>query len=329
MTPLAPLITAYLRDHMPNQRGYSVHTCEAYADSYRLLLAFAAKRTRTKPSNLHLEDLPAGLIQDFLTHIEKERKNGAATRNLRLSAIKAFLHYVEYRHPAALEQIRQILAIPTKRFDQKLIRHLTMPEMQAILNAPDLSTRLGIRDRAMIHLCFAAGLRVSELAALPLENLSLRQPASVLVRGKGRKERSLPLWKNTAKDIRAWLAIRGNPPAPELFVNAQGTAMTRAGFEYILQKHAAAAAETCESLRDRSVSPHQLRHSCAVVMLQATHDIHRVALWLGHADVRTTEIYLRMDPCEKLESVEAIVPPKLRRGRFRAPDALIALLSES
>lgn len=329
MTPLAPLVTAYLRDHMPNQRGYSVHTCEAYADSYRLLLAFAAKRARTKPSNLHLEDLPAGLIQDFLTHIEKERKNGAATRNLRLSAIKAFLRYVEYRHPAALEQISQIHAIPTKRYDQKLIRHLTMQEMQAILNAPDLSTRLGVRDRAMIHLCFAAGLRVSELTSLPLENLSLRQPASVLVRGKGRKERSLPLWKDTAKDIRAWLAIRGNPPTPELFVNAQGRAMTRAGFEYILQKHAAAAGETCQSLRGRSVSPHQLRHSCAVVMLQATHDIHRVALWLGHADVRTTEIYLRMDPSEKLESVEAIVPPQLRRGRFRAPDALLALLSES
>jgi len=329
MTPLAPLITAYLRDHMPNQRGYSVHTCEAYADSYRLLLAFAAKRTGTSPSKLYLEQLHAGLIQDFLTHIEAERKNGAATRNLRLSAIKAFLRYVEYRHPTALEQISQIHAIPTKRYDQKLIRHLTMQEVQAILNAPDLSTRLGIRDRAMIHLCFAAGLRVSELTALPLEDLSLRQPASVLVRGKGRKERSLPLWKDTAKDIRAWLAVRGNASAPELFVNAEGTAMTRDGFEYILQKHAVAAARRCSSLRDRSISPHQLRHGCAVVLLQATHDIHRVALWLGHADVRTTEIYLRMDPSEKLESVEAIVPPELRRGRFKAPDALIAMLSET
>lgn len=329
MTPLAPLITGYMRDYMTNQRGYSVHTCEAYADSFRLLLAFAAQRAATPPSKLHLEHLQVNLIEDFLIHIEQKRKNGAATRNLRLSAIKAFLRYVEYRHPCALEQIRQIHAIPTKRYDQKLIRHLTMPEMQTILNAPDLSTRLGIRDRAMMHLCFAAGLRVSELVSLPLENLSLRQPASVLIRGKGRKERSLPLWKSTAGDLRAWLSVRGRPLVPELFVNAEGTAITRAGFEYILEKHTTVAAKSCSSLRGRSVSPHQLRHSCAVVLLQATHDIHRVALWLGHADVRTTEIYLRLDPSEKLESVESVVPPKLRRGRFTAPDALIAMLSET
>ncbi len=329
MTPLAPLITAYLRDYIPDQRGYSAHTCEAYADSFRLLLAFAANRAATQPSKLNLEHLQAVLIQDFLTHIELERNNGAATRNLRLSAIKAFLRYVEYRHPSALEQIRQIHAIPTKRYDQKLIRHLTMGEIEAILNAPDLSTRLGIRDRAMIHLCFAAGLRVSELVSVPLDNLSLRQPASVLIRRKGRKERSLPLWQATARDVRAWLSVRGRPAAPELFVNAEGTAMTRAGFEYILEKHARVAAMTCSSLRGRSVSPHQLRHSCAVVLLQATHDIHRVALWLGHADVRTTEIYLHLDPSEKLESVEAVVTPKLRRGRFTAPDALIALLSQT
>ncbi len=113
---------------------------------------------------------------------------------------------------------------------------------------------------------------------------------------------------------------------PELFVNAEGAPMTRAGFEYVLEKHARAAAETCPSLRDRSISPHQLRHSCAVIMLQATHDIRKVALWLGHADIRTTEVYLRMDPSEKLEAVEAVVPPELRRGRFRAPDALITSL---
>ncbi len=329
MTPLAPLITSYLRDYMPTQRGYSAHSCDTYADSFRLLIAFAAKRVATKPSQLHLEQLDAALILDFLVHIENERGNGPATRNLRLSAIKAFMRYVEYRHPAALGQIRQIHAIPAKRYEQKLIRHLTMPETQAILNAPDLSTRLGIRDRAMIHLCFAAGLRVSELIGLAREHLSLQRPPTVLIRGKGRKERSLPLWKDTANDIRAWLSVRGQPRVPELFVNAEGAAMTRAGFEYILEKHVRAAAKTCPALRGRLVSPHQLRHSCAVVMLQATHDIRRVALWLGHADVRTTEIYLRMDPSEKLEAVEAVVPPALRRGRFKAPDALIAMLSDA
>jgi site-specific recombinase XerD len=204
-----------------------------------------------------------------------------------------------------------------------------MEEVRAILNAPDLTTRLGLRDRAMLHLCFSAGLRVSELVGAMLGNLSLQQPASLLVEGKGRRERSLPLWKETAADLRAWLAVRGDVRAPEIFVNAQGTAMSRAGFEYILDKHARRAAIACRSLRGRSLSPHQLRHSCAVIMLQATRDIRKVALWLGHADVRTTEIYLRMDASEKLEAVEAVIPPELRRGRFKAPDALIASLLEN
>ena len=178
----------------------------------------------------------------------------------------------------------------------------------------------------MLHLCFAGGLRVSELVSLPLENLSLQRTPSIRVLGKGRKERCLPLWKETAADLRAWLAVRGAVPVPELFVNAEGAAMTRAGFEYILDKHVNTASASCSSLSGRSVSPHQLRHSCALTILRATRDIRKVALWLGHADIRTTEIYLRVDPSEKLEVVEAVLPLGLRRGRFKAPDALIASL---
>jgi integrase/recombinase XerD len=328
MTPIAPLITSFLRDYMPRQRGYSPHSCEAYALSFKLLFMFAAKRLHTKPTQLSIEQLDAPTILDFLAHIERDRGNGAATRNLRLAAIKTFMRYVEYQVPSALEQIGQIHAIPVKRHDQKLVRHLTMEEVRAILNAPDLATRPGVRDRAMIHLCFAAGLRVSELVGTMLANLSLQRTPSVVVEGKGRKERCLPLWKATTADLRAWLTVRGPVRVPELFVNAEGAPMTRAGFEYVLSKHARMAAERCPSLRGRSISPHQLRHSCAVIMLQATHDIRKVALWLGHADIRTTEVYLRMDPSEKLEAVEAVVPPELRRGRFKAPDALIASLLE-
>jgi site-specific recombinase XerD len=326
MTPLAPLITGFLRDYMPRQRGYSAHSCEAYAVSFKLLLEFAAERTKVRPSRLSIEQLDAPLIADFLAHIERERGNSAATRNLRLAAIKAFMRYVEHRVPSALEQVGRIEAIPVKRHDQKLIRCLTIEEVRAILNAPDLTTRSGVRDRAMMHLCFAGGLRVSELVGVLLQNVSLQRTPSVMVRGKGRKERCLPLWKETARDLRAWLSLRGPVRVPELFVNAAGAPMTRAGFEYVLVKHAQAAAAACPSLRGRSISPHQLRHSCAVIMLQATRDIRKVALWLGHADIRTTEVYLRMDPSEKLEAVEAVVPPELRRGRFRAPDALIASL---
>ena len=329
MTPIAPLITHFLREHMPLERGCSPHTCETYAHAFRLLFVFASKRLGIQPSQLYLEQIDAALILEFLAHIEDQRGNCAATRNGRLAAIKAFIRYVELRVPSALEQARQIHAIPGKRHDQKLVRHLTMEEIRAILDAPNITTRLGIRDRAMMHLCFAGGLRVSELVGLPLENLSLQRPPSIRVHGKGRKERCLPLWKETATDLRAWLAVRGALPVPELFVNAEGAAMTRAGFEYVLAKHARAAEESCASLTGRSVSPHQLRHSCALLMLQATRDIRKVALWLGHADVRTTEIYLQVDPSEKLEAVQAALPPGLRRGRFKAPDALIASLFDA
>jgi site-specific recombinase XerD len=290
------------------------------------LFIFASKRLGVKPSQICLEQIDTALILDFLAHIEEQRGNCAATRNGRLAAIKAFIRYVEFRVPSALAQAQQIHAIPGKRHDQALVRHLTREEVQSILNAPNITTRLGIRDRAMLHLCYAGGLRVSELVSLPLESLSLQRPPSIRVLGKGRKERCLPLWKETAADLRAWLAVRGAVPVPELFVNAEGAAMTRAGFEYILDKHVNTATASCSSLSERSVSPHQLRHSCALTILRATRDIRKVALWLGHADTRTTEIYLRVDPSEKLEVVEAVLPLGLRRGRFKAPDALIASL---
>jgi integrase/recombinase XerD len=326
MTPIAPLITSFLQDYIPRQRGYSLQTCETYAVSFKLLLEYAATQTGTRPSRLAIEQLDAPLIVAFLAYIEQERGNGAATRNLRLAAIRSFMRYVEHHVPSALAQVGRIEAIPVKRRDQKLIRHLTMEEIRAILNAPDVTTRLGVRDRAMMHLCFAGGLRVSELVGVLQNNITLGRTPTVMVRGKGRKERCLPLWKETARDVRAWQSVRGEARTPELFVNAEGAAMTRAGFEYVLDKHVRRAAKICPALAGRTVSPHQLRHSCAVVMLQATRDIRKVALWLGHADIRTTEVYLRMDPSEKLEAVEAVVPPELRRGRFKAPDSLIASL---
>ncbi len=329
MTPIAPLISSFLREHLPVEKGCSPNTCETYAFGFKLLFTYASRRLEIAPSKLCLEHLDSALVLDFLAHLEEERSNSPSTRNTRLAAIKAFMRYVEFHVPSALAHARQIHALPTKRHDQGLARHLTMDEIRAILNAPDPSVRLGIRDRAMLHVCFAAGLRVSELVGLPLANLSLQRAPSIHVLGKGRRHRSLPLWKETTTDLRAWLAVRGGAQVPEVFVNAEGATMTRAGFEYILNKHTCVAAERCPTLKGRSVSPHQLRHSCAVMMLQATHDIRKVALWLGHADVRTTEVYLRLDPTEKLEAIEAALPPGLRRGRFKAPDALIASLTSS
>ena len=175
---------------------------------------------------------------DFLTDLEQRRGNRPSSRNVRLAAIKSFMHFLEYRVPSALEQVRRVLAIPIKKTESRLVRHLTVEEMQAILDAPDPTTWGGIRDRAMLHLCYAGGLRVSELIGVTLDDLTFQPQATVRIRGKGRRERCLPLWKKTtAQAVRAWMAIRGSAPAPELFLSAHRDAVTRAGVEHILDKH--------------------------------------------------------------------------------------------
>jgi integrase/recombinase XerD len=329
MTSLAPHLTAFLRDRLPRERGASPHTCDAYAYAFKLLLVFAAKRLRTQPSALALEHLDVALVLAFLDDLESTRGNSARTRNARLAAIRSFARFVEYRVPSCLQQVRGLLAIPMKKSDEKLVSYLTLDEMQAVLDAPDPRSRDGVRDRAMLHVAFAAGLRVSELVGMRLDDVWLQPQPAIHVRGKGRRERTLPLWKATAKALRAWLAVRGNASCPELFLSTRGAPLTRAGFEYILAKHVAVAATSLPSIKRKRVSPHVLRHSCAMHTLEATHDIRKVALWLGHASVQTTEIYVRADPTQKLEAIDAVLPPLLRRGRFRPPDKLLASLHPS
>lgn len=215
----------------------SAHTCDAYAYSFQLLLCFAAGRLGTSPSALILEQLDATLILAFLEHIETGRGNSPRTRNARLAAIKAFAHFIEYRVPSAIEQVRCVLAIPSKKTDEALVDYLSRNELQALLDAPDPTTRSGTRDRAMLHVCFAGGLRVSELIGVRLDDVQTHPEASIRIRGKGRRERVLPLWKETTKALRSWLALRGQSPAPELFLNARDGPLTRSGFEYILEKH--------------------------------------------------------------------------------------------
>jgi site-specific recombinase XerD len=262
----------------------------------------------------------------FLEHLETGRDNQASTRNVRLAAIKAFFRFLEYRVPAALDQIRRVYAIPFKNTDSRLVSYLPRDEMQKILDAPNPRTREGLRDRAMLHVAFAAGLRVSELIGLRLDDLTLQPTASILIRGKGRRERALLLWKETATVLRAWLAVRGEMQVPELFVNARGQSMSRWGFAYVLRKVVRAAGKTRPSLIGKQISPHVLRHSCAMLALDATQDIRKVSLWLGHSSIQTTEIYTRVVPAEKLDAINALTPPKIRPGRFRPPDQLLALL---
>jgi site-specific recombinase XerD len=329
MTLLAPHITSFLTERLPHERRASENTRESYAYAFKLLLTYAARCLNLRPSALQFEQIDAKMVLNFLGYVEGVRRNCASSRNIRLAAIKSFMHYMEYRLPSALEQIRRVLAIPTKRTDVRLVSHLTNTETQSILDAPDPATRHGVRDRAMLHVCFAAGLRVSELVGLRLDDLRLNPQPTIFIRGKGRKERTLPLWKETTTALRTWMEVRKEAPVPELFLNARGQPMTRAGFEYVLRKHVAKAAKGCPSLLNKKVSPHTLRHTCAMTILQATKDIRRVALWLGHSNIQTTEMYTRADPAIKLETLEAVVPPRLRTGRFKAADELIASLRPS
>ena len=326
MTPIAPHITDFLRQRLPVERGASPNTCESYAYTYQLLFEFASQRFKVTPSKLFLEQLDASLVMDFLSYIESQRGNSPRTRNIRLAAIKSFMRLMENRVPSVLDQSLRILAIPAKKTDTPLISYLTKTEMEAILNAPDIRTRSGIRDRAMLHLGFATGLRVSELTGLLLNAVTFQPTPMITVMGKGRKQRSLPLWKQTASDIRAWLAVRGNVSTPELFVNARGESMTRVGFAYLLDKYVRVATQICPSLNGKNVTPHVLRHTCGMMIYQATGDLRKVSLWLGHAFMQTTEMYLHADPMEKIEAIEGALPPTLRPGKFTVPDKLIASL---
>jgi len=327
MTAVAPHLSVFLREHLPKERRASPNTCEAYAHSFRILVGFAARRLGVRPYRLEVEQLDAPLILAFLEHIEADRGNSARTRNARLAAINAFFRFLEYRLPRCLDQAGRIHAIPMKKTDEALVGYLTRDELQALLDAPDHRTPAGIRDQAMLQLAFAAGLRVSELVSMRLDQLDQPTLSSIHVLGKGRRERVLPLWKETAAALKAWLARRPSTGDPALFLNALGQAMTRSGFEYILAKHVATAARMQPSIGNKRVTPHVLRHTCAMHTLQATRDVRKVSLWLGHANLQSTEVYLRADPTEKLEALAATSAPMFKPGRFRAPDKLMEMLN--
>jgi integrase/recombinase XerD len=328
MTALAPPLARFLGEHLPRDQRASPHTCDAYAYSFQLLVTFAGQQLRKLPSQLDVEDIGVSMILSFLDHIEQNRGNTARSRNARLAAIRSFFRFLEYRVPACLDQALRIRAIPMKKTDEALVASLSRAEIQALIDAPDPRSVSGVRDRAMLHLAFSAGLRVSELVGLRLDQLNLRSPCTIHVMGKGRRERMLPLWKESVTALRAWLAVREQRRDGTLFLNAVGVTMTRSGFEYILATHVATAAKNLPSLAAKRITPHVLRHSCAMHMLQATHDIRKVALWLGHASLQSTEAYLRADPTLKLEALAAGAAPTLRPGKFRPPDKLIAMLKQ-
>ncbi|MYH72175.1 MAG: tyrosine-type recombinase/integrase [Acidimicrobiia bacterium] len=328
MTPLARHASIFVFDYLPRDKGASPHTVEAYSQGLSLLLRFAAGRLKLKqPSQLALEQIDADLVLAFLEDIE-QRGASVSTRNARLAAIKAFFRFLEWREPSVLAQAAKIALIPKKKADKSLVVWLTRTEIRALLEAPDPRRWAGTRDRAMLHLTYTCGLRVSELTALALADYDRRTPASVRIMGKGRRERLLPLWKETRLALEAWLRLRDPDGDQQLFHNRSGRGLSRWGFNVILAKHVKAASMVETSLANKRVTPHTLRHSCAMHTLQANSgDVRKVSVWLGHATIKSTEVYLHADPTEKLEILDGVRAPRLRPGRFRAPDKLVAMLS--
>jgi integrase/recombinase XerD len=326
MTALAPTLQAFFTDRLARQRQASPHTIAAYRDTWRLLLSYAATQAGRQPSVLDLADLDAPLIGKFLDHLERERGNSARTRNARLAAVHSLFRYAALRHPEHAEVIARVLAIPPKRYDKALVTWLTEPELAALLAAPDRSTWAGRRDHALILLAAQTGLRISELTGLTIGDIHLGAGAHVSCTGKGRKQRITPLTTSTAAVLRAWLAGRHGQPAQPLFPNRTGGRLSRDAVEHRLAKHTATAAARCPSLNVKAVTAHTLRHTAAMRLLHAGTDTSVIALWLGHEQAETTQIYLHADLALKERALARIKPPDAKPGRYQPPDKLLAFL---
>jgi len=327
MSALAPLLEAFFTERLIGQREASHHTVAAYRDAFCLLLRFAQRHTGKAPHELTLEDLDAQLIGAFLNHLETERAVSVRTRNARLTAIRSLFHFAAYRHPEHAALIQRVLAIPPKRTDRTLVTYLTEDEMEALLDAPDRSSWIGRRDHALLVLALETGLRVSELTGLTCAAVVLGTGAHVRCHGKGRKERITPLRKETRALLRAWLDERRGAASDPLFPGPRGGPLSRDAIRRLVERHVAAAAASCPSLSGKDVSPHVLRHSCAMNLLRHGVDTATIALWLGHEDIRTTYgVYLHADLGLKEKALAKTAPPRTRPGRYRPPDALLAFL---
>jgi len=326
VSALAPTPQAFFTDRLIRQRQASPQTIAAYRDTLRLLLVFAADRTGTAPSRLDVGEIDAPLVGAFLDHLETHRGNGVRTRNARLAAIRSLFRYAALRHPEHAESIGRVLAIPPKRFARSLVTFLTDREVEALLTATNRTTWTGRRDHAMLLLAVQTGLRVSELIGLRCADIHLGTGAHVSCRGKGRKERITPLTRTTVAVLRVWLAERAGEGADPLFPTSTGTLLSRDAVERRITRYAAAAAAACPSLRTKRISPHVLRHTAAMRLLQAGVDTSVIALWLGHEHVETTQIYLHADLAIKERAIARTAEPNVRPGRYRPSDTLLAFL---
>lgn len=326
MNTLAPTLQAFFTDRLIAQRQSSSHTIAAYRDTWKLVLGFASGQLHKPPSQLAIADLDAPLIGAFLGHLETVRGNSAATRNARLAAIHSLFRYAALRHPEDAAVIARVLAIPPKRSDRTLITYLTEDEITALLAAPDRATWTGRRDHALLMLACQTGLRATELITLTIGDTHLGTGAHISCTGKGRKQRITPLTSSTVRVLRVWLAERGGLPADPLFPTRRGTPLSRDALERRVAKHAATAATARPALREKKISPHVMRHSAAMRLLNAGIDTSVIALWLGHENVATTQIYIHADLALKERAIARTAPQDVPPGRYQPPDAVLAFL---
>jgi site-specific recombinase XerD len=326
MTALAPTLEAFFVERLGSQRHASPNTIASYRDSFRLLLNFAQQATGIAPAKLQIEMLDAPLIGAFLDHLERQRKVAVTTRNARLAAVHSLFSFAALRHPEHAGLIQRVLAIPARRGDHPDISYLTGSEIEALLAAPDTTTRIGRRDRALLLVAVQTGLRVSELIGLRHQDVTLGAGAHVTCVGKGRKQRSTPLRVQTVTVLRDWLGECGGQACDPLFPGPHGECLSRDAVRRIVDRHTAAAALVRPSLVAKRVTPHVLRHSCAMQLLDAGVDCAVIALWLGHESVRTTDVYQHADLRMKERALARVTPPGVAPGRYHPPDSLLAFL---
>ena len=323
----AALVQEFFTDYLVHQRALSPQTVASYRDAFMLLLDFAEKRLGKGPTALQLADITPDLLLGFLDHLERNRNNSVRTRNARLAAVRSFLKFAARRNVTSLHHVERALAVPMKRFDRPMVEVLTREQMLAIIDAPPASW-LGRRDRLLFTMLYNTGARISEILGVRVADLVLGDASYVRLRGKGRKQRSVPLWKTTVKEIRAWLQRNGDPgPDWPVLPTRAGTGMTRANAAQRLQRAVKVATKQCPELAMRSVSPHTIRHTTAMHLLQAGVDISVIALWLGHESPSTTHMYIELDLAMKdlaLSRIEA--PPSKKVTRYRPPDDLLRFL---
>lgn len=328
MTTLAPTLQAFFTDRLIRQRHASAHTIAAYRDTLRLLLSFAQQRTGKPPSALDLADLDATLIAAFLDHLEHDRGNSPRTRNARLATIHSLFRFAALHHPEYAADIERVLAIPPKQHTSAIVTFLTETETKALLAAPHRGTWTGRRDHTLLTLATETGLRISELTSLTRRDIHLGTGAHLTCHGKGRKHRVTPLSATTVKLLRGWLSEHHGHPTDPLFPTRRGTRLSRDALEHRLAKYVTLATGTCPTLANKKITMHVLRHTAAMRLLQAGVDTSVIALWLGHENPATTQIYLNADLELKQRALDRTTPPATRPGRYHPPDRILNWLND-